>query len=322
MSETLLILGGTSFLGRALAARAIELGFAVTLFNRGQTNPELFPEAEHLRGDRASDLSALAGRRWDLVIDVAAYTPEVVVNAVNVLAVSVGHYAFISTVGVYATYADPAATVEGSPVLDVAEVADNPSLLYGANKAKSESIVIEAMGADHALLVRPGLIVGEHDPTDRFGYWPRRMSEGGRVLAPGKPEDPQQYIDVKDLADWTLQALQRRLSGMFNVTGRVFPFGDLIEACRVPGVDCEVEWVSTERLLAVGAVPWMTIPQWMDSPETQGLVRINSDRAFAEGLNPRPLAETVADARPLWAAAPSFTREDEAALFEKLGAEG
>jgi 2'-hydroxyisoflavone reductase len=322
MGDTLLILGGTSFLGRALTARAIELGFAVTLFNRGQTNPELFPEAEHLKGDRTNDLSALEGRRWDLAIDVAAYDPQVVVNAVNALAGSIGHYAFISTVGVYATYASPEATVEGSPVLDVAEVADNPGLLYGANKAKSEGIVIEAMRAENTLLVRPGLIVGEHDPTDRFGYWPRRMSEGGRVLAPGKPEDPQQYVDVKDLADWTLQALRRRLSGVFNVTGRVMPFGDLIEACRVPGVDCEVEWVSTERLIAVGAMPWMSIPQWMDSPETRGIVRINTDRVFADGFNPRPLAETVADARPLWAAAPAFTRADESALFEKLSVAG
>src|ERR1700728_1526378 len=219
-----LVLGGTRFLGRAVVEAALGRGDEVTLFNRGQSNPELYPGLEKIVGDRAGDLTALSSRSWDAVIDVAAYDPDLVSRSVRALADRTRHYAFVSTVSVYADHG--VRQVEGAPVLELRDDTA-PDDLYGARKAAAERIVTEAFG-DRALIGRAGLIVGPNDPTDRFAYWPRRVARSGRVLAPGQPTDPVQFIDVRDLAGWFVDGCHRGRSGAFNVTGEPMPFGDLL----------------------------------------------------------------------------------------------
>ena len=180
----ILVLGGTAFVGRAVVAEALTSGHRVTLFNRGITNPDLFPEAEKLRGDRASDLSALAHRTWDAVIDVAAYHEDVVRSSVEVLADQVSRYVFVSTLSVCADHSTTDGQREDARVLDVETVAHR-SELYGAHKAACERVVLDALGP-RATIARAGMIVGPHDPTNRFAYWPRRMRRG-RILAPATP---------------------------------------------------------------------------------------------------------------------------------------
>jgi 2'-hydroxyisoflavone reductase len=196
--KRILVLGGTRFLGRAVVEAALARDHTVTLFNRGQTNPDLFPTAEKLRGDRSADMSALDGRSWDVVVDVAAYFPRTVELAVQQLA-DVGRYIFVSSVSVYADQSVP--QFEDSAVEQLVDPDDASDDSYGARKAVCETIVQEAF-AERATIVRPGLIVGPHDPTDRFSYWPKRIAAGGRALAPGNPDDAVQFIDVRDLGEF------------------------------------------------------------------------------------------------------------------------
>ena len=202
----LLLLGGPRFLGRAITDSALERGHELTFFNRGTTNPELYPEVERLVGDRASDLAALAGRTWDAVIDTSGYLPAAVRASAETLAGS-GLYCFVSSVSVYADFTRP--TDEESPVAELGDLADDEVTgeSYGALKALCEEQVRDVFG-ERALVVRPGLIVGPHDPTGRFTYWPHRVARGGEVLAPGPPDRPTQFIDVRDLAEWMLGAVR------------------------------------------------------------------------------------------------------------------
>jgi 2'-hydroxyisoflavone reductase len=282
----LLVLGGTRFLGRALVEAALARGDDVTLFNRGRTNPELFPEVEQLRGDRTRDLDALSGLEWDAVLDVAGFEPQVVGLSTSALRGRVGRYVFVSTVSVYADHSVP--QVEGAALLA-------PDDTYGALKAACEQVVQEAYG-DQALVVRPGLIVGPHDPTDRFTYWPRRVAEGGRVLAPGDPRDPVQFVDVRDLAEWILHASGAGLAGVFNATGETTSFERLLDEClRAAGGDARFVWVPSERLLAAGLEEWMGVPLWIASPGWEAANRVVVAKAVAAGLTFRPLAETIRD---------------------------
>jgi 2'-hydroxyisoflavone reductase len=285
-----LVLGGTRFLGRALVDAALAAGHTVTLFNRGQTNPELFPEVETLRGDRAADLSALDGRRWDVVLDVAAYQPADVQRSVNALAGRVGCYVLISTLSVYADHSRPHG--EDWPLLALSAATPETDL-YGARKAACEAIVLQQFG-NLALIVRAGLIVGRFDATDRFSYWPRRLAQGGTVLAPGSPADPLQFIDVQDLADWTVRMLQRGQGGIFNATGAIVQFGVFLEACRrVTSSDSTLVWVPTARLLDLGLDPWMGVPLWIAAPGWQAANRVSIARALSAGLTFRPLDQTI-----------------------------
>ena len=211
----LLVLGGTKFLGRAAVEAALGRGHEVTLFNRGETNPELFPEAEKLHGDREHDLSALEGRTWDAVIDPSGYVPHVVRSSAEALADSTGHYLFVSSISVYDDFSEP--NDEDSPLEELADDKPVDRLLedysnYGALKVLCERAVAETIPDRHAL-VRPGLIVGPHDPTGRFTYWPHRIARGGEVLVPGPPERTVQFVDVRDLgelADRPLRTQGRR----------------------------------------------------------------------------------------------------------------
>src|SRR6476659_4053006 len=289
-TRRLLVLGGTRFLGRAVVEAALAHGHEVTLFNRGQTNAELFPSVEKLRGDRSADLSALRGRAWDVVVDVAAYFPRVVETSVRALADS-GRYLFVSSVSVYANQSVP--QFEDSELEALADPEDTSYDTYGARKAACEAVVQRAFG-DRATIVRPGLIVGPHDPTDRFSYWPKRIAAGGRVLAPGDPGDPVQFIDVRDLAEFIVRLAESRRGGVFNATGRPISFGDLLDACRaVTGSGAQLVWVPSSDLLAAGLDPWMGVPLWIGVPGWEAANRVPIDRALEAGLAFRPLAETI-----------------------------
>ena len=287
----LLVLGGTRFLGRAAVEAALARGHEVTLFNRGVTNPELFPEAEKLRGDRTVDLEALAGREWDAVLDMATFLPRVVRLSVDALHDRVGRYVYISSISAYADQSVP--PVESAAVAELDDPEAEDLEHYGALKAACERLVEDEFG-ERALIVRPGLIVGPHDPTDRFTYWPHRIAAGGRVLAPAPPDAPVQFIDVRDLGDWVVRATETGLSGVFNATGETTTFERLLGECRrVTGSDAEVVWVSSEHLLASGVGEWMELPLWIASPEFAGMCRAVVSKSVAAGLTFRPLAETI-----------------------------
>ncbi len=289
----LLVLGGTKFLGRALVEAALGRGDEVTTFTRGATNPELFPEVDRRRGDRDGDLRSLEHGEWDAVVDTSGYVPRVVRAAAELLRERVGRYLFVSSISVYADATTP--PTEESPLAELDDPASEEIMRdYGALKAACERVVSDVYG-ERALLVRPGLIVGPHDPTDRFTYWPRRVAAGGDVLAPGSPEDPAQFIDVRDLAAWLLRALDDCRAGAYNATGEPLGIGELLEECKaVTGSDARFHWLPADRLLAEGVQPWTELPLWLPA-EHAALNRSEVSKARAAGLAFRPLAETIRD---------------------------
>jgi 2'-hydroxyisoflavone reductase len=291
----ILVFGGTRFVGRAIVDAARGRGDAVTLFNRGQTNPGLYPGVETVTGDRTADLSALDGREFDAVIDVACYDPAVARLSAETLGDRTGRYVFVSSVSVYADQSTTEAQLEDAPLAqlkpDVTDFAEN----YGANKALSEAIVTKVFG-DRALIGRPGLITGPHDPTDRFPYWPRRIAAGGRVLAPGDPGDLTQVIDVRDLAAFLLDGCHRDKSGVYNLTGPPRPFGILLDLCRTATYsDAELFWIPSWRLIGAGVDPGTGIPLWVDEDGYEAFNDVDSSRAVGVGLNCRAMTETIRD---------------------------
>lgn len=319
----LLVLGGTVFLGRHLAALALEQGHEVTLFTRGRTNPGLFPEAEHLHGDRDGDLDALAGREWDAVVDPSGYVPRVVRQSAELLRDAVGRYVFVSSVSVYAdqrrgpTESSPTAKLEDPASEDVP--AD-----YGALKAACERVVDEVYGPRGAS-VRAGLIVGPYDPTERFTYWPRRLAEGGDVLAPGEPDAPVQFVDARDLAAFMLRLATSDVSGPVNVTGpaqRTTLEDALTRIAAAVGADCSFHWVDSQTLVEAGVDPWMELPLWLGGDAAfAGMLEADISRALAAGLELRPVEETARDtlawARAVEPPRETLTRERERELLAK-----
>jgi 2'-hydroxyisoflavone reductase len=254
----LLVLGGTVFVGRHLVAAALARGHRVTLFNRGRQNAALFPEAEKLRGDRDGDLTALAGRRWDAAIDVAGRVPRIVRASAQLLADAVPHATFISTISVYADYATPYMDEHG-PLATIADptIEDPSGAHYGPLKVLCEQEMARAFPG-RALVVRPGLIVGPDDPTNRFTYWPRRITRGGDVLAPNSPQQPARFIDVRDLAAWTIAMIERGATGIYNARGPGgdLTFGELLATCKEQtGSDARPVYVDKDFLLAQGVRP-------------------------------------------------------------------
>ncbi|HKS27448.1 MAG TPA: NAD-dependent epimerase/dehydratase family protein [Pyrinomonadaceae bacterium] len=308
----ILILGGTVFLGRQMVETALEGGHRVTLFNRGLRNPELFPEVERLRGDRRGDLSALRGRRWDAVVDTSGYVPGVVRASAEALKDAVDRYVFISSLSVYSDYEGDAVD-ESTPVnritpeqLKEAEevipsgpvIAVNYGAAYGGLKALCEEEAERAMPG-RAVNVRVGLIVGPHDYSDRFTYWPTRIKRGGEVLAPGEPDRPKELIDVRDVAEWVVRVLETGETGTFNVIGpgdRLSMKG-LLEECRAATAsDASFTWVSDDFLLKNEVQPWREMPLWIPREyERAAFQAVNCDRAISAGLKFRPLAETILD---------------------------
>ena len=298
------------FLGRALVEDALARGHEVTLFNRGRTNPELFPEAEHLHGDRKEDLSALERRTWDAVVDTSGYTPGAVRTSAELLRDS-GRYVFVSSVSVYADVSTGPG--EESAVAELGDKPDDELLPdysnYGALKALCEAEVERVFG-ERALIVRPGLIVGPHDPTGRFTYWARRLERGGEILAPGPPERNVQFVDVRDLGAWILDAVERGLSGVYNATNEGVPWGELLAGG-------DVTWVSDEFLAEHEVGEWMELPLWIGSPDYAGMHETDVGRAVRAGLRFRPLEETLAGAATAPATeAAGLKPEREAELLE------
>ncbi len=314
----LLILGGTAFLGQHLVEAARARGHTVTLFNRGQTNPDLFPDVERLRGNRDGDLTALESRRWDAVIDTSGYVPRVVRASAELLAQAVEHYTFISSLSVYASFSTPDFD-ENAPVgkLSIEPVEEVTGETYGPLKALCEQAAEAAMPG-RALNIRPGLLVGPHDPTDRFTYWPHRVARGGRVLAPGNPERLVQFIDARDLAVWTLHMVETGRTGTYHATGPDYPLtiGHLLETCKAAsGSKAHIVWVKESCLLDGGVIPWTELPLWLPENDASyvSFMRVNCSKAFAAGLTFRPLAETVRDTLA-WDATRPAEREWHAGL--------
>lgn len=296
----LLVLGGTVFLGRHIVEAALARGHAVTLFNRGQHNADLFPAVEKLRGDRDGGLEALRGRRWDAVIDPSGYLPRLVRASAEFLADAVDRYCFISTISVYEALFT-AGMDEAAPVGTLADpgTEEITGESYGPLKVLCEQAV-EAALPGRALVIRPGLIVGPNDPTDRFTYWPVRVARGGEVLAPASPASPVQVIDVRDLAEWTLRMVEARQTGTFNATGPAAPLtlGDLLETCRtLSASDARFTWVSEEFIARNDVSEWMDLPLWIASADQNmaGFQAISIARALGAGLQFRPLETTVRD---------------------------
>lgn len=298
----ILVLGGTRFLGPAFVESALVEGHSITLFNRGQSNPNLFPEVETLIGDREEDLGALEGRRWDAVVDTSGYLPRIVRRSVEALHDSVGLYLFVSTISVYEDVSRPGVNEDdGVGQLEDETEEEINGETYGPLKALCERIVGERM-PERALIIRPGLIVGPHDPTDRFTYWPYRVSYGGRVLAPGHPDRHIQFIDVSDLSDWMLQMVVSKKSGTFNAVGphpdAPISMGNFLEACkRIGNPDAELVWVGEDFLLEHQVAPWTELPLWLPEgdPQYRGFFNISSQKAIEAGLTFRSVTDTVRD---------------------------
>jgi 2'-hydroxyisoflavone reductase len=293
----LLILGGTRFLGRHLVEAALAGDHRVTLFNRGRSNPGLFPGVEELRGERRGDLSALRERGWDAVIDTSGYLPREARASAGLLADSVGHYTFVSSISVYEDFGRTGLD-EDAPVLAPpdSEPEELDLELYGGLKVGCERAV-EAEMPGRTFVVRPGMIVGPYDYTNRFPYWRRRVAEGGDVLAPGDPEQQVQLIDARDLAGWILRMAEERRTGVYNATGpdrRLTMRGMLEEIREATGSDARFVWASEEFLLGAGVEPWEEMPFWVPK-EMAGIMAVSVDWAVGAGLAFRPLAETVED---------------------------
>jgi 2'-hydroxyisoflavone reductase len=301
----ILILGGTRFLGRHLVDSALSRGYQLTLFNRGKSNPGLYPQIETMLGDRETDLDKLAGRRFDTVIDTCGYLPRIVRLSAQALKNSVDSYVFISSISAYADFSQVGIT-ENSPLATMPDetVEEITGETYGPLKVLCEKAV-EAELPGRALLIRPGLIVGPHDPTDRFTYWPFRVAGGGEVLAPEKPDVPVQIIDGRDLAEFTLKLIEAKATGAYNATGPDYnlTLGDLLATCQqVSGSNAIFRWASVEFLTRNKVEAWSDMPVWVpDSPENAGFSKVDVSKAIAAGLTFRPLAETVRDTLA-WAA--------------------
>jgi len=322
----LLVIGGTRFLGRHLVDAALARGDSITLFNRGQSSAAVPAAVRWIQGDRQGDLSGLADGRWDAVIDTCGYLPADVARMAAALAGRVGCYAFISSVSAYASSALPNA--EDAPLGQIDDpdttVVDGRS--YGPLKALCEAAVTRALGEAQSLLIRPGLIVGPHDPTGRFTWWPARLAraaqDGQPVLAPGEPARPLQFIDARDLAAWTLHLLDTGARGAFNAVAPpgFTHWGALLAACaQAAGVAPAVRWVPDARLLAAGVQPWSDLPLWLpaagpDAAEHAAFMAVPVGKALAAGLAIRPVAHTVADTLGWWRSLPA-----EAQAFSTTG---
>lgn len=296
----ILVLGGTVFLGRAVVEAALARGHELTLFHRGTHGAELYPQVERVLGDRVTDLDRLAGGRWDLAIDTCAYRPSEVEAASDALLERVERYQFVGSVSAYADPSKPG--IDERAPLSAWKPADGEELTsesYGPLKAACEAVARRRWG-DRALLVRPGLIVGPWDPSDRFTWWAERADAGGRMPVPAELDQPVQWIDVRDLAEWMLHAGTEGLSGACNLVGPNDPavLGDLLDGCLTEAADPATPVpMPGEFLLAQGVQPWVEIPLWLPGEEMAGLEQVDGSRAADSGLRTRPLLETLRDLR-------------------------
>ncbi|MCB9118650.1 MAG: NAD-dependent epimerase/dehydratase family protein [Caldilinea sp.] len=306
----LLIIGGTAFVGRHLAEQALARDHAVTLFNRGRTNPGILPQAEHLTGDRNGDLAALRGRSWDAVVDTCGYHPRDVRHMAAALDGAVGHYTFVSTLSVYPDDA-PAGVTEASPVAELAgdpEATEVSGESYGPLKVLCERALLDRWSGA-ALVVRPGLIVGPYDRSDRFTYWPVRIARGGEVLAPGDHDAPVQFVHAGDLAAFMLDLAEQGETGIFNAAGPADRLAMLetLATCReVTGSAARLTWVDDAFLLDQSVGAYVEMPLWVPA-SYEGFSAVDCRKAIARGLRFRPLAQTVHETLTWHATRPADT---------------
>lgn len=296
-----LILGGTQFLGRHFVEIALNQGYQITLFNRGQTNNSLYPDVEKLVGDRVKgDLAALKGRKWDVVIDTAGYfsnLPHLVQATAELLKDSVSTYVFISTISVYPEFqANGDETLPLYPINQELPQEMNAQA-YGTLKAMAESVVQEVYG-ERGLIIRPGLIVGPYDNTGRFSYWIRRISEGGEVLAPESPDLPVQYIDARDLVQWIYRLILTQKAGVYNAVGPDYSLnlGQFLATCQqVTGSNATFTWIPGQILESQGIQHWQELPLWLPPTMQNTFPCLSNGKALANELRFRSLAETIRD---------------------------
>ncbi len=308
----ILVLGGTGFIGPHMVREALRRGHSVTLFNRGRTNNTLFPDLETIIGDRADNLTGLEGRKWDVVVDNSGYMHHDVRASARLLAPNVDHYIFISSISAYDSMAEP--MHEDSPLaaLEDESVTEFDWSLYGALKAVSERIVGEEMGADRTTVLRPTYIVGPGDHTDRFTYWPVRVRQGGRMLCPGGPEHPIQVIDVRDLANFTIDVVERRITGVFNTATPVGSYSMrqvLEDSEAVSATTVDPVWVGDEFVIQqqlMGALP-IYHPITGDYSHASSA---SAERARAAGMHNRPVRETIRDLLTWWDTLPAERHEN------------
>ena len=337
----LLILGGTGLIGPHQVRYALARGHQVTIFNRGRQKEDWPGPVEELLGDRNGDLKALEGRDWDVCIDNPTTLPVWVRDAARVLKGHVGQYIFISTISAYAandTPADetaPLVVYKGDDAMAETVKSLNANLgLYGPLKAVSETESLRQYGDAVTTIVRPSLIVGPGDPTDRFTYWHVRLARGGEILAPGNGSDPVQFIDARDLAEWTIRLAERRIMGVFNACGpaSAITMREMLAAiAEGTHADPKLAWAPTSFLKANKVSAWRDMPVWIPGEgETFGFHRRDIGRAIAAGLIFRPLPLTAADTLAWFRTLPSerqsklragLTPERESDLLAKLRAD-
>jgi 2'-hydroxyisoflavone reductase len=309
----ILFIGGTGFIGPHMVRRALERGHTVTLFNRGRSNPHLFPTVEKLIGDRDGGLGVLKGRSWDAVIDTSGYIPRTVRDSANMLKDSVHRYLFVSTGDVYSSFSIP--NLDENAPLDKLEgpESDDAANHYGAFKVICERAVQDAF-PNRFTIFRPGWIIGAGDYNTISAYWPVRIDRGGEVLAPGDPSDPTQIIDAHDLATFTIKTIEENINGIFNTVGPASPltWAEFLYGIRsVTRARVKFTWVPADFLAENGVAPWTDLPIWWPprddyktpapfEPGGKYFAQIDGRRAIAAGLTFRPLAETARDIIDDW----------------------
>jgi 2'-hydroxyisoflavone reductase len=297
------VIGGTSFVGRGVIELALERGYQVTMFNRGVTNPSLFPEIDHRVGDRDGGLSALGDDSWDVVVDTCGYVPRVVRDSASLLQSRTGWYSLVSSLAVYADFSrsgmDEDAPLAPPPDPPSEDVGSH----YGPLKVQCEEVVSE-LYPGRSTMTRCSIIVGPTDPTHRFTYWIARTVQGGKMLAPGSPSQTVQFIDVRDLATWLLHSAEQGQAGAFNVAGphEALTMRAFLQTCAdVTGSQVDFEWRDDQFSLAQGLVPYFAPPMWLPTAgPMSGLAGVDSSRAVAAGLRYRPPSETIRDTYHWW----------------------
>jgi 2'-hydroxyisoflavone reductase len=307
-SLKILVLGGTGYIGPHMVREALRRRHDVTLFNRGKTARTLFRDLELLIGDRDNGLDALKDRSWDAVIDNSGYVPRHVADSARLLSPSVSHYVFVSSISAYASFTN--ANDEDSPLATMPDesVEEVTGATYGPMKALCEQRAAVEMGEDRVTILRPTYICGPGDHTDRFSYWPIRTMQGGEMLWPGTPQDKIQIIDVRDFANFVVDAVEQRISGTYNAVTPAgsYSIGELLaDSMAVTGTTVDPTWVSTEFIEAQNLAERGTLPIW--SPPTgqyAGVAYVNGERAAARGLRNRPVRETARDVISWWKTLP------------------
>lgn len=324
----ILILGGTGFIGPHMVREFLRRGHSVTLFNRGKTNNTLFPDLETIKGDRAGELEGLAGRGWDAVVDNSGYMPQYVAHSAATLSPNIGQYVFVSSISAYESYAQPNDEDSALAMMDDADAQEFSWDFYGALKARCEKRAAEELGEDRLTVVRPTYVCGPGDHTDRFTYWPVRVSKGGAMLWPGTPDSPIQIIDVRDLANFVVDTIENKTTGIFNTVTPAgsYTMGRLLEDSQaVLATTVEPVWVSDAFVAESGAGAGGALPIWHPvSGDVAHVSSVSGVRARAAGLHNRPVRETIRDLMTWWDTLPeeriasarfAMTAEREAELI-------